>query len=118
MSVAAARIVLVTGGDVVYPDRIGQGDTVVVRDGRIARTGPAATVLGSLLADVEPGGEQIDAHRVMPGLVDLHAHGARGELFNGAVPGAWRRVLDAHRAAGATALLATFASDTDSGLSR
>nr|WP_237532345.1 amidohydrolase family protein [Streptomyces sp. SID8352] len=48
----------------------------------------------------------------MPGLVDIHVHGARGRTFNEADAGAWYSIAAAHAEAGSTSLLATLASDS------
>ncbi len=67
--------ILISGGSVV--DGTGaaarSGEDVLIRDGRIAALGPAATG--------EPADERIDAtgRTVMPGLIDAHTHLSFGE---------------------------------------
>lgn len=64
---------LVTGADLVLPDRLASGCTLVVEDGRIADivTGPRLAGRGELRVDL-PG------RIVAPGFIDVHVHGAAG----------------------------------------
>jgi imidazolonepropionase-like amidohydrolase len=69
---AADSLVLVFGGDVVPMDGPGvrADHSILVRDGRIARIGPATTL------DPPPGSRVVDARGawVLPGLIDMHVH--------------------------------------------
>lgn len=55
-------------------DEVIENGTIVVRDNRIVAVGPAGDV------DVPRGARVIDAsgHTIMPGLIDVHAHGPQG----------------------------------------
>jgi N-acetylglucosamine-6-phosphate deacetylase len=65
-------MIVLAGGDLVLPDRIVTGGSLVLDGGRIAaiEAGPA---------DV-PGAERVDAAEcyVVPGFVDVHVHGVEG----------------------------------------
>jgi N-acetylglucosamine-6-phosphate deacetylase len=99
-----ATLKRIRGGTVVTPQGTRDAD-VVVEDGRIA----------SLVApgDGNPDGPVLDATGclVLPGLVDIHLHGAGGTTFNDADPNAWRAVLDHHLAHGTTTAVATIMTD-------
>jgi N-acetylglucosamine-6-phosphate deacetylase len=65
-------MIVLSGGDVVLPDRIQKGGSVILSDGKIAaiEAGP-----------VEPAGAQvIDASDslIVPGFIDVHVHGVDG----------------------------------------
>jgi N-acetylglucosamine-6-phosphate deacetylase len=91
---------------VLHPDRVGSGECVLVRDGLVEHVGePVEPPSGCRVVDV--AGDYL-----LPGLVDIHAHGALGRTFNEPDPAAWATVLGAHLAAGTTSVLATLASDT------
>lgn len=80
-------------------------DGVLAVDGdRISFAGPAATFDGgSVLADREfPSGSLI-----LPGLVDIHCHGANGGDFANADPSAARSAIDFLHRSGTTTLLAS-----------
>ncbi|MFF4159197.1 N-acetylglucosamine-6-phosphate deacetylase [Streptomyces sp. NPDC001678] len=99
------RCVAVVNASVVHADRVGSGDCLFLRDGVIEYAGEHRRP--------PPGYRVVDAggDHVLPGLVDVHAHGAFGRTFNEAADDAWRTVLAAHTAAGTTGLLATLATD-------
>ncbi len=67
-----ARSVL-AGASLVLPDRLAEGHTLVIEDGRIAEivAGPRAA---------SPGEHRVDARGclVVPGFIDVHVHGAAG----------------------------------------
>jgi N-acetylglucosamine-6-phosphate deacetylase len=94
----------IRGGTVVDPDGVAERD-VVIGDGRIiAVTAPASAVTDE--DTVDAGG-----CLVLPGLVDLHLHGAEGRTFNDVHPAVWRAVLDYHLRHGTTTVLATLMTD-------
>lgn len=92
---------LVSGGDLVLPDRLLPASALLVEDGRIAAVGDGASA---------PDAEVIDARgcTVLPGLVDLHVHGARG-LWTGLHPGAVEALSSLLPRFGVTAFLPTAA---------
>ena len=70
--VKGSALIVISGGDVVLPDRIQKGGSVILSDGEIAsiEAGP-----------VEPAGAQIiDASDslIVPGFIDVHVHGVDG----------------------------------------
>ncbi|MBT2534648.1 N-acetylglucosamine-6-phosphate deacetylase [Arthrobacter sp. ISL-69] len=91
---------LVTGrtGDGVIDD-----GTVVIAGGRILWCGPSAEL---------PAGVDVETTRVpliLPGLVDVHCHGAVGHTFSADAEGA-RRAAGYHAAQGTTSVLASLVS--------
>lgn len=94
---------VVSGGLLVAPDGIVAGHDVVVRAGVIEDLPPAGRARGRVV-DARGG-------YVLPGLVDLHAHGAAGSTFNEPSAPTWRKVAEAHLLAGTTSMLATLATD-------
>lgn len=63
---------IIAGGVILSPDEEIHGRQVVVEDGRIARL--------AVSEPVEPEVNKIDAQGwfVLPGLIDIHVHGANG----------------------------------------
>ncbi|MET3719478.1 N-acetylglucosamine-6-phosphate deacetylase [Arthrobacter sp. UYEF21] len=79
---------------------------VVVADGRIAYVGPRAGLDESAL----PGAEELDlpaGSMILPGLVDLHCHGAAGGEFPSGDSQAARTAVDFLHRSGTTTLLAS-----------
>lgn len=98
---AAPAMQLLTGGRLVLPDAVVDGAALLVDGGRIkAITRPA-----EVAADV-PRVELHGAY-LAPGLVDVHAHGAVGHLFNEATEASWDAILRAHAEHGTTSMLPT-----------
>lgn len=64
---------LLTGADLVLPDRIAANHTLVIEDGRIADivTGPRSVAAGERRID-------LTGHLIVPGFVDVHVHGVLG----------------------------------------
>lgn len=56
------------------------------------------------------GEHDLSGRIVIPGLVDLHVHGALGADFRYATPSDFERIIDYHRRHGTTTMLATLAS--------
>lgn len=91
----------VVGGTLVLPERLAPGTALVVQDGAIVGVQPEG--------EVDPRIRRIDAGGgyVLPGLVDIHTHGAGGRLFNEADDEAWATILDVQLAHGVTTVLPT-----------
>jgi N-acetylglucosamine-6-phosphate deacetylase len=85
-------------GDLVLPDRVVRGGTLVVEDGRI--TSVLQTGKGEHLGIIAPG------------FIDLHVHGGDGADFMDGTPEAFRTVCNAHLRHGTTTLLATSTAGT------
>lgn len=64
---------LLTGADLVLPDRVAANHTLIIEDGRIAE-------ISSGLRTVAPGEHRIDltGHVIVPGFIDVHVHGVLG----------------------------------------
>ena len=64
---------LLTGADVVFPDRVAAGHTLVIEDGRVA-------AVSSGLRSVGDGERRVDLTGcvILPGFVDVHVHGVLG----------------------------------------
>lgn len=92
---------LLTGGRLVLPDRVVDGAALLIEGDRIQ----ALTRPTDVAADV-PRVELAGAY-LAPGLVDIHAHGAVGRLFNEATEASWDAILTAHAAHGTTSILPT-----------
>lgn len=88
-------------GRVVTPEAVLDDGVVAVRDGRLVHVGPAAGWTG----EAEPV-----AGTVLPGLVDVHTHGAVGHAFPDGTAAAGRAVAAHHHAHGTTTLLASLVS--------
>lgn len=91
----------------VLTDGSAQDDAVVaVADGRIAYVGSRAGLDEALLR----GLEELDfppGSRILPGLIDLHCHGAAGGDFPSGDSGAARTAVDFVHSSGTTTLLAS-----------
>ena len=100
-------MIVLAGGDLVLPDRIVSGGSVVIDGAVIAAVepGPRAHPAGAQVIDVSP-------YYVVPGFVDLHVHGVAGvDAFDPAGIAAMAMVLPAH---GVTAFCpTTVACDPD-----
>lgn len=103
----AADVVL--RGRVVTPEGVLADGVVVVRGDRIAVVGPAGSWTG---APAERVGT------VLPGLVDVHAHGAAGRSFPEGTVDAGEAVAAHHAAHGTTTMLASLVSASEADLVR
>ncbi len=97
----AAGKFAVTGGTLVLPDRLAPATALVIEGAKIAAVVPEQE-LGADVPRVDAAGAL-----VLPGLVDIHTHGAGGRLFNEADDDAWQTVLDVQLAHGVTTVLPT-----------
>lgn len=89
-------MILLAGADIVRPDGIVAGGTLVVRDGRIAEIRAAETGADGPLA----------GHLLVPGFVDVHVHGAAGvDMLSG--DGGVARLADVLPRYGVTAFCPT-----------
>ena len=95
----ALRGRLVTG----LPGQVIEDGTVVVADGSIMWCGPTA----ELTAGVDVEIQQVPV--ILPGLVDVHCHGAVGHTFSADAAGA-RLAADHHAVQGSTSVLASLVS--------
>jgi len=94
----------IVNGNLLLPQGPVQGLALVVEGGRIlGLAGP-----GSLGADVE----QFDAggRMVLPGLIDIHTHGALSHTFDEGTTEAFQTITSLHARCGVTALVATTAA--------
>lgn len=89
-----------------------------VYDGHGRRVGGGLVLEAGELVDVLPegyaGNADVSGAYITPGLVDIHCHGGGGASFpDDTDPQAIRAAIEAHRAAGTTALLASLVSMVD-----
>lgn len=98
------RPISIVNGRLLLPAGVREGQVLTTRGGVIERVGPQA--------EADAGGDTVDAAGgyVLPGLVDIHLHGAHGRTFNEGCADGWRTVLDAHRQKGTTTAFATVAT--------
>lgn len=73
---------VVRNGRIIGPDSVLEGADLLVRDGKFAAVGPGA-------GRDFPGADVVDAAgaAVWPGFIDIHIHGARGELVGSGMEG-------------------------------
>lgn len=90
-----------TNARLVLPDRIIDGQTLVVHGDRIAGLA-APDDLGSETQVIDVGGRL-----VTPGLVDIHTHGGQGHTFNEPTSEAFGLILDMNARAGVTSVVGT-----------
>jgi N-acetylglucosamine-6-phosphate deacetylase len=94
-------------GRIVLPDRVVTGQALVIEAGRIAGLASPGD-LGADVATFDVGGRWI-----IPGLIDIHTHGALRHTFNEPDHAAWTAITRENLRCGTTALLATFAPTPD-----
>jgi N-acetylglucosamine-6-phosphate deacetylase len=91
-------------GRLVLPDRVVEGQALLVEEGRIAALAPQGEI-GDQYPRLDVGGRL-----VTPGLIDIHTHGALGYTFNDAHEEAYAEIAQANLRYGVTSLLATTVS--------
>jgi len=72
-----ARPLILSGADVVLPDRILSPGTVIVEDGRVTEIETGARPAGSS-GIRDPGWVDLHGHTVVAGFIDVHVHGLEG----------------------------------------
>ena len=97
--------------DVVLPDRVVEGGSVVVTDGKIAAIGEN---------DAPSGAEVIDlaGATLLPGFIDVHIHGSAGIDVMDATPDQLAEVSDFLATQGVTGWLPTFVPAADADYAR
>jgi N-acetylglucosamine-6-phosphate deacetylase len=71
----SARPLVLSGADVVLPDRVLSPGTVVVEDGRVTEIETGARPAGS---GQGAGHRDLHGHVLVAGFVDVHVHGLEG----------------------------------------
>ncbi len=100
---AATAVYLLTGAAIYTPDEVIVAGAVLVERGLIRYVGPAAGV-------VIPAGARVlelSGKTIIPGLIDLHLHGARGRQVMEGTDAALDELLEAHLCWGTTSVLAS-----------
>ncbi len=87
----------------VLPDRVEEACAILIEDGRIVAAGREA--------DLPSDAPRFDAGglTIIPGLVDIHTHGALGHTFNEPTVEAFETILRANAAWGVTSVAGTLA---------
>lgn len=91
---------ILTNGRFLFPDRIAEGLSLTVADGKIAAVGPGLSTGDEEVIDL--GGNYL-----APGFIDLHVHGALGRDTMEGTADAFRVICEYHAAGGTTSLLLT-----------
>jgi N-acetylglucosamine-6-phosphate deacetylase len=102
--------VLLTASRVVTPARVFAPGWLLVEGTRIADVGPGAPP--------RPAEVELPWATVVPGFVDVHAHGGGGASFDTGTEDAVATVMQTHRAHGTTSMVASLVSDHPDALSR
>ena len=66
-------MITLSGADLVLPDRVIRGGSLVIDQGRIAAIETRAIDAGAGLAVID-----LSNHTIVPGFVDVHVHGVEG----------------------------------------
>ena len=93
--------VALTNGRVVLPSEVAHDKAVIVTGDRITEVCDQNT-LGDVIETFDVGGRYI-----MPGLIDIHTHGALGHSFNESTEQAFQVITEENVRHGVTGLLAT-----------
>jgi N-acetylglucosamine-6-phosphate deacetylase len=99
-----AHTTALINGRIIQPDRMVEGQALLVTDGIIAGV-TAPTAITTDIEKVDAAGRYIS-----PGLIDIHIHGAEGSSFNEPTIGSFSRIASACLARGITSVLATIAT--------
>ncbi len=89
---------LIKNARAVFPDRVGEVQSVLIEDGKIAAlnyNGTADRVI------------DVDGAYLMPGVIDIHLHGGGGADFMDSTPAAFECAVKTHLAHGTTTLYPT-----------
>lgn len=99
-----AHTIALINGRIILPDRVVEGQALVVNDGAVSGIVDPATITSDI--------ETVDAvgRYISPGLIDIHIHGAEGTSFNEPAAGSFSRIASACLARGITSILATIAT--------
>lgn len=89
-----------TNGRLVFPDRVADGLSLRVTDGRIAEIGELAARSGEEVVD-------LNGNFLAPGFIDLHVHGAVGRDTMEGTTEAFRQICAYHADGGTTSLCLT-----------
>ena len=89
-----------TNGRLVFPDRIEDGLSLRIADGRIREIGPNLPAFDDEIV-------RLDGNYLAPGFIDLHVHGAMGRDTMEATEEAFRAICDYHAGGGTTSLCLT-----------
>src|SRR5690349_13427682 len=74
-----ARPLVLSGADVVLPDRVVSPGTVIVEDGRVTEIETGARPAGSGPGGGAPAGfVDLHGHTLVAGFIDVHVHGVEG----------------------------------------
>jgi len=97
------RSLILLNATAITPYRREEGCTLVLIGGKIAQMGRREDL------SLPPDADQIDltGHYVLPGFIDVHAHGGWGYDFADAAPEAFDRIGRFHASRGTTSLIAT-----------
>src|SRR5262249_10213981 len=91
---------IITNGRLIFPDRVEEGLSLRVAQGKIAEI--AAEIRARDEEVVDLGGNDL-----APGFIDLHVHGAMERDTMEGTEEAFRTIVDYHLAGGTTSLLLT-----------
>lgn len=91
---------ILTNGQLIFPDRIEEGLSLRVEEGKIV-------ALDRELAGADEEVIDLQGNFLAPGFIDLHVHGAVGRDTMEGTPEAFRAICDYHAAGGTTSLLLT-----------
>src|SRR5712691_9445785 len=91
---------ILTNGRLIFPDRIEEGLSLRVADGKIAAIEHATPRVDEEVVDLA-------GNFLAPGFIDLHVHGALGRDTMEGTADAFRAICDYHAGGGTTSLLLT-----------
>lgn len=91
---------ILTNGRLIFPDRIVDGASLRVTDGKIAAVGELSPGPSEEILDLK-------GNYLAPGFIDLHVHGGAGRDTMEGTGAAFRAICDFHAGGGTTSLLLT-----------